>query len=63
MKNRGEDHDSVQRDRVTMVKRILLMAASLLIICSILTQVLFLYLQHNSRDTQVIVYELKQKEE
>ena len=62
MENKGQGHDSVQKDKIIMVKRILLMAAGLLIICSILTQVLFLYLQYKLHDTQVIVYELEQEE-
>lgn len=61
MKNRGENHDSVQRDKVTMVKRILIVGLSLLIICSILTPVLYFYLKHNAQDTQVTFYELEQK--
>ena len=61
MENKGQGHDSVQKDKIIMVKRILLMAAGLLIICSILTKVLFLYLQYKSHDTQVIVYELEQE--
>ena len=62
MEHKEQGHDSVQKDKIIMVKRILLMAAGLLIICSILTQVLFLYLQYKSHDTQVIVYELEQEE-
>lgn len=61
MKNRGEGYDSVQEERITMVKRILLMGVSLLIIWSILTPMLYFYLQYNSQDTQVTFYEVKQE--
>ena len=58
MDHKELDHESVRNDKIIMVKRILLMTASLLIIGTILTQGLFLYLQYKSHNTQVIVYEL-----
>ena len=62
MRNKEQHHDSLQKVNIIMVKTILLMTAGLLIICIILTQVLFRYLQYKSYDTQVIVYELEQEE-
>ena len=58
MNNKELNIVSVRNDTIIIVKRILLMTASLLIIGTLLTQGLFLYLQYKSHNTQVIVYEL-----
>ncbi len=61
MKHRELTHESVQNNKIDMVKKILLVTASLLIIYTILTRGLYLYVQYRSNNTQITIYELNEE--